>query len=117
MQEENRVPSDDVEKELVVQAINRDKGAFNKLVLKYQPRIYGYVKLRISDMHAIDDIAQETFITAYRSLDRCKNPGNFKGWLFGIANNFCLKWTSKRKRHSHKTIEFEDVHIEDHEIH
>jgi RNA polymerase sigma-70 factor (ECF subfamily) len=64
--------------------------AFNMLVEEYQSPIYNlaYRMLSIMDTAAAEDIAQDTFVAAYRKLHQFKE-GNFRAWLMKIAANFC----------------------------
>lgn len=52
-----------------------------------------------------DDITQETFIQAFKSLDKYKGESNIYTWLYRIAKNNCLKFLDKRKRSSFVTLQ------------
>ena len=62
--------------------------AFNTLVEEYQSPIYNLAYRMLTDTAAAEDIAQDTFVTAYRKLHQFKG-GNFRAWLMRIAANFC----------------------------
>jgi RNA polymerase sigma-70 factor (ECF subfamily) len=82
-------------KTLVAQAQQGDVQAFEKLVLAYQDRLYGLC-YRLAGNHAdAQDLAQETFVRAYRALDRFRQEADFGTYLHRIAVNL---WLNHRKR-------------------
>lgn len=65
-----------------------DKSAFNKLVCKYQSPIRRFfLNLTMGDGPLSDDLAQETFIKAYLSINAFKGISGFSTWLYRIAYN------------------------------
>jgi len=82
-------PSDD--DALVARARNGDADAFGDLVLRYQDAVFRVVR-RTSRMDAAraEDLAQETFLRAYRALDRFRGQCSFANWLFRIATNLTI---------------------------
>lgn len=82
-------------KTLVAQAQQGDVQAFERLVLAYQDRLYGLC-YRLAGNHAdAQDLAQETFVRAYRALDRFRQEADFGTYLHRIAVNL---WLNHRKR-------------------
>ena len=71
--------------------------AFNQLVQHYEGRIYNLCYRMLGDADAAADAAQETFIAAYRNLNRFRG-GLFRSWLFRIATNACYDVMRARKR-------------------
>lgn len=60
--------------------------AFGRLVVEYQSPLRRYLtRLTGGDRSRADDLAQETFIRAYHALDRLRDTGRFRAWLFRIA--------------------------------
>jgi RNA polymerase sigma-70 factor (ECF subfamily) len=74
--------------ELVLQAKNGSLEAFNSLVDRYQRPVYGLCYRFLGNREAAEDATQETFLSAYRAIDRFEG-GNLRGWLFRIAANQC----------------------------
>lgn len=74
-----------------------DERAFNQLVLRYQERVYWIVRRMISDHDEADDITQNVFIKAYRSLHSFKGNSGFYTWLYRIAVNFSLNEIRRKK--------------------
>lgn len=84
--------SHDVDKDLVRQVQQGNKRAFDLLVLKYQRRIMRLLARMISDPAEVEDVAQETFIKAYRALPQFRGDSNFYTWLYRIAINSARNW-------------------------
>ncbi len=61
--------------------------AYEKLVAKYWRLLIAWVRPRVRNASEAEDIVQETFIRAFRSLPDLKEPGRFSGWLLAIARN------------------------------
>lgn len=64
-----------------------DKSAFDLLVKKYQHKIIGLISRYIYDHHEAMDVAQETFIKAYRAMPNFRGDSAFYTWLYRIAIN------------------------------
>jgi len=68
-----------------------DKRAFELLVVKYQRRIERLIGRMVRDSDAVADIAQESFIRAYRALPQFRGDSAFYTWLYRIAVNTAKK--------------------------
>ena len=75
-----------------------DVRAFEMLVVKYQRRIERLVGRMVRDADLVQDIAQETFIRAYRALPQFRGDSAFYTWLYRIAVNSAKKALSDLKR-------------------
>ena len=62
-----------------------DRAAFETIVLRYGPALYGYVRRMIRDQNAVDDVVQETFVAAWRQIDGYRGEATLKTWLFRIC--------------------------------
>jgi RNA polymerase sigma-70 factor (ECF subfamily) len=74
-----------------------DVEAFNQLVRLYESRVYNLCYRMLGDADAAADVAQDTFISAYRNLHRFRG-GVFRSWLLRIATNACYDALRARKR-------------------
>lgn len=83
---------------LVERAVAGDQGAFELLVIKYQRRIQRLIGRMVRDVDLVDDIAQETFIRAYRALHQFRGDAQFYTWLYRIAVNTAKKFLLELKR-------------------
>src|SRR5512147_397065 len=72
--------------------------AFEMLVVKYQRRIERLIGRMVRDADLVQDIAQETFIRAYRALPKFRGDSAFYTWLYRIAVNTAKKALVERKR-------------------
>ncbi len=72
---------------LVERAQRGDKRAFDMLVRKYQQRIMKVLSRYVRDPMEVQDLAQETFIKAYKALPRFRGDSAFYTWLYRIAIN------------------------------
>lgn len=68
-----------------------DARAFELLVIKYQRRIQRLIGRMVRDPHLVEDLAQETFIRAYRALGQFRGDAQFYTWLYRIAVNTAKK--------------------------
>ncbi len=84
---------------LLVERFKRgDMRAFEMLVVKYQRRIERLIARMVRDTDLVPDIAQETFIRAYRALPQFRGESAFYTWLYRIAVNSAKKALTDMKR-------------------
>ncbi len=83
---------------LVERAVAGDQRAFELLVIKYQRRIQRLIGRMVRDVDLVEDIAQETFIRAYRALHQFRGDAQFYTWLYRIAVNTAKKALMDLKR-------------------
>ncbi len=76
---------------LVERTVAGDQRAFELLVIKYQRRIQRLIGRMVRDVDLVEDIAQETFIRAYRALHQFRGDAQFYTWLYRIAVNTAKK--------------------------
>ena len=75
-----------------------NRRAFDSLVRKYQGAVRRFLlNLTAGDKALSDDLAQETFIKAYTSLETYKKRSNFSTWLYRIAYNVFYDYIRSRK--------------------
>jgi RNA polymerase sigma-70 factor (ECF subfamily) len=94
---ESRPPAD-TDLMLVERTVAGDQKAFELLVLKYQRRIERLIGRMVRDTDLVEDIAQETFIRAYRALAQFRGEAQFYTWLYRIAVNTAKKALVDLKR-------------------
>jgi len=88
----------DVDAALVERVQRGDQRAFELLVVKYQRRIERLIARMVRDVDLVEDIAQETFIRAYRALPNFRGESAFYTWLYRIAVNTAKKAMVSLKR-------------------
>src|SRR6478752_9107365 len=101
--------SQELDHELVARVQRGDSKAFDLLVRKYQHRIVALIGRYVSDWSECQDVAQETFLRAYRAIGSFRGDAQFYTWLHRIAVN-----TAKNHLVAHKRRPpTEDVDAED----
>jgi RNA polymerase sigma factor (sigma-70 family) len=83
--------------QLISKILEGDDTAFSTLVEKYQKGIHALVWRKIGDFHYAEEITQDTFLNAYKNLSTLKEPSQFAGWLYVIANRLCINWNQRNK--------------------
>lgn len=71
---------------------------FGTLVTRYLAAVHAVAYARTHNHADAEDVAQETFLTAFRSLDSLREPKRFKAWLIGIARNSTAAWLETHRR-------------------
>lgn len=91
-------PDSDADALLVERAKRGDVRAFEMLVVKYQRRVERLIGRMVRDADLVQDIAQESFIRAYRALPQFRGEAAFYTWLYRIAVNTAKKALVDLKR-------------------
>jgi RNA polymerase sigma-70 factor (ECF subfamily) len=87
----------DADRDLVAAAAKGDLDAFEKLVQRHQTRLVGYLRGLTNSESDAEDLAQEAFLRAYRSLKGFRGTSSFRTWLYQIATNVFRNWLEKRR--------------------
>ncbi len=94
----DKTNSPDSDAMLVERTLAGDSRAYELLVIKYQRRIQRLIGRMVRDVDLIEDIAQETFLRAYRALPKFRGEAQFYTWLYRIAVNTSKKFLLELKR-------------------
>lgn len=94
------IASEHLDNDLVLRVQQGDKHAFDLLVIKYQHRIIQLANRYIKDPSEAQDVAQETFIKAYRALADFRGDSAFYTWLYRIAINTAKNVITSKVKHS-----------------
>jgi RNA polymerase sigma-70 factor, ECF subfamily len=81
---------DEPDPQVVLAAQSGDLGAFEILVRRYQGDVWRMSFQLLRDEHLADDIAQDTFVRAFRFMRRYRAESKFSTWLFSIARNCAM---------------------------
>jgi RNA polymerase sigma-70 factor, ECF subfamily len=92
------MPNPDADQALVALAQSGNHRAYEMLVVKYQRRIERLIGRMVRDVDVVQDIAQETFIRAWRALGNFRGEAQFYTWLYRIAVNSAKKHLMDVKR-------------------
>jgi RNA polymerase sigma factor (sigma-70 family) len=77
--------------ELLEASRRGERAAFGALVERYQEVVCAVTYSRTRDQALSEDVAQDTFVAAWRQLDQLREPGRLRAWLCGIARNLAVK--------------------------
>lgn len=83
----------------VARARNRDSDAFRLLVERHSRAIFRLAFRMTGSEQDAEDLVQETFLRAYKSLDGLEEHAHFGTWLYRIAVNCSLNWIRKHRKH------------------
>ncbi len=103
--------SDIDDKTLVARAQAGDTKAFDELVRRYTPKLYGLVYNMTSNREDTADLLQDIFAKAYRSLKRFLGKSSFYTWIYSISVNMTLNFLKKRGRYSKVSLDDVDSNI------
>ena len=102
----------DADRGLVEAAQAGDADAVDSLVRRYQVRMFNFARTLTASDGDAEDLAQETFIRAFRGLGRFRGESSFKNWLYRIAVNLAHTQRGKRVRQApvwERRLEADDV--------
>lgn len=100
------------DEELVARTQQGDVEAFDELVVRYSPRIYGLVYNMTSNHEDTNDLLQEIFGRAYRSIKGFHGKARFSTWLHTIAVNMTINFLKKRGRRTAMSLDDMDSNIQ-----
>jgi RNA polymerase sigma-70 factor (ECF subfamily) len=82
----------------VTRSRNGDDAAFEALVREHRHMVHSLTYRMTGSLADAEDLAQETFIRAFRQLESFNGTARFSSWLYRIAINICLSWRQKALR-------------------
>src|SRR3954452_10497284 len=98
-------PRTDEDQPLVARAQAGDAAAFDELVIKYSPRLYGLVYNMTSNHEDTNDLLQEVWAKAYRAIKGFRGQSSFYTWCHSIAVNMTINFVKKRGRRHHMSLD------------
>jgi RNA polymerase sigma-70 factor (ECF subfamily) len=101
----------EIDQQLVERAQRGDKRAFDLLVVKYQRKLARLLSQFIHDAAEVEDVTQETFIKAYRSLSSFRGDSAFYTWLYRIGINAAKNFLVAQKRRASTTTNGFDIEV------
>lgn len=85
------------ERTLIRRSLNGDDDAFASLVRTHQSTVFNIAYRMVGDKEVARDLAQETFLRAFRALDTFDQSRPFAPWLYRIATNLSINWVKRAK--------------------
>jgi RNA polymerase sigma factor (sigma-70 family) len=105
-------PRSDPDQELVTRTQAGDASAFDDLVVKYTPRLYGLVYNMTSNHEDTNDLLQDIFAKAYKAIRGFRGKSSFYTWIHSIAVNMTLNFLKKRSRRFQLSLDDVDASIQ-----
>lgn len=93
--------------ELIARTQAGDASAFDELIVKYSPRLYGLVYNMTSNHEDTNDLLQDIWAKAYRSIVGFRGQSSFYTWIHSIAVNMSINFLKKRNRR--KLVSLDDI--------
>lgn len=100
-------PTETPDQELVARTQAGDPRAFDELVVRFSPRLYGLVYNMTANHEDTNDLLQEIFAKAYRAIKGFRGKSSFYTWMHSIAVNMTINFLKKRNRRV--TISLDDT--------
>src|SRR4051795_5999072 len=98
-------PRTDEDSQLVAKTQEGDPAAFDELVVKYSPRLYGLVYNMTSNHEDTNDLLQDIWAKAYRSIKGFRMQSSFYTWMHSIAVNMSINFLKKRGRRHQMSLD------------
>ncbi len=105
-------PRTDEDQQLVARTQEGDASAFDQLVVKYTPRLYGLVYNMTSNHEDTNDLLQDIFAKAYKAIRGFRGKSSFYTWIHSIAVNMTLNFLKKRGRRFQLSLDDVDTSIQ-----
>src|ERR1700731_3489175 len=102
----------DEDQQLVARTQEGDASAFDQLVVKYTPRLYGLVSNITSNHEDTNDLLQDIFSKAYKAIRGFRGKSSFYTWIHSIAVNMTLNFLKKRGRRFQLSLDDVDSSIQ-----
>ncbi len=96
------------EKHCIERVLKGDANAFEHLVHAYEKTVYNLALRTLGNREDAEDVTQEAFLKAYRSLDSFRGDSKFSVWLYRIVSNLCLDLLRSRQRKPVQSLTVED---------
>lgn len=104
------------EQQLITRVKERDAGAFRILVERYMKLAYNTAYNLVRNHEDAEDIAQESFVRIYRSIDAFRGDSEFTTWLYRITVNAALDRIKQRKGKDEREVRNMDHHLAHHAV-
>ena len=99
----------DTDEALVVRSQSGDRAAFEELVRRTARIIFARIYLETGDSHRTEDLVQETFLIAWRSIGQVTEPAGFRSWLFHVAHSAVVDAQRRDSRKKRSAANREDA--------
>jgi RNA polymerase sigma-70 factor (ECF subfamily) len=98
----------ELERALLTRLRSRDERAFRELIDAHRDRVYNICYRMLGNRHESEDVAQEVFITVFKTIDTFREEAKFSTWLYRVAVNHCknrIKYLARRHDRDREEID------------
>jgi RNA polymerase sigma-70 factor, ECF subfamily len=92
------------EKLLLGYRSNRESGAFEELVHRYEKELYGYLRHYLGNAEMAEDVFQQTFLQVHLKCDQFEPGRKVRPWLYSVATNQAIDYQRRNRRHRMTSI-------------
>lgn len=85
------------DEEIIKRVLDGEIDLFEKIVEKYQNKVYGIIYHTIKNQNDVEDLAQEVFVKIYKNLSKFKGDSSLYTWIYKITVNLCLDELRKKR--------------------
>ncbi len=103
----------ELERSLLRRLRDRDERAFRELIEAHRDRVFNITFRMLGNKHEAEDVAQEVFITVFKTIETFREESKFSTWLYRVTVNHCknrIKYLARR--HDQNRDELDDTHTE-----
>ena len=100
------------DQELVARTQSGDASAFDELIIKFSPRVYGLVYNMTSNHEDTNDLLQDVWAKAFRSINGFRGQSSFYTWIHSISVNMTINFLKKRNRRAAMSLDDVDSGIQ-----
>src|SRR5499427_6088099 len=89
----------ELERSLLRRLRDRDERAFRELIETHRDRVFNITYRMLGNRHEAEDVAQEVFITVFKTIDQFQEKSKFSTWLYRVTVNHCknrIKYLARR---------------------
>lgn len=89
----------ELERTLLRRLRDRDEGAFRELIQEHRDRVFNITYRMLGNRHEAEDVAQEVFISVFKTIDSFREESKFSTWLYRVTVNHCknrIKYLARR---------------------
>ncbi|MCB9557420.1 MAG: sigma-70 family RNA polymerase sigma factor [Deltaproteobacteria bacterium] len=98
------------ERRLIRRLQERDEAAFREMVREHEQQVFNLVFRMLGNREEAEDLAQDVFVTVFKSIDRFREESRLSTWIYRIAVNHCKnRYKYLARRNYHGSASFDDV--------
>jgi RNA polymerase sigma-70 factor (ECF subfamily) len=105
----------DQEKQLILEVQQGNRQAFDQLMLKYHRRVFNIAFRIFGDYYQADEVAQDVFVRAFKSIRSFKFQAQFMSWLYRITINLCRNRMKKNQKQKSRKLSLDAPYDNQHE--